>query len=38
MYDDAMEAIHTYLIQTSMGNKMIYASELVPEDGQDGEL
>ena len=38
MYDDAMEAIHTYLIQKSMGNKMTYTSELVPENGPDGEL
>lgn len=38
MYDDAMEAIHKYLIQTSMGNKMTYTSELVPENGPKGEL
>ncbi|KAF8167279.1 glycoside hydrolase family 47 protein [Crassisporium funariophilum] len=38
MYDDAMEAVHTYLIQQSMGNKMTYTSELIPEDGANGEL
>ncbi|KAF8971818.1 glycoside hydrolase family 47 protein [Flammula alnicola] len=38
MYEDAMDAIHNHLIQHSMGNKMIYTSELVPENGPDGEL
>ncbi len=38
MYVDAMDAIHTHLVRSSMGNKMSYTSELVPENGPNGEL
>ena len=38
MYDDAMQAVHTYLLQKSMGNQMTYTSELIPENGANGEL
>ncbi|KJA19241.1 glycoside hydrolase family 47 protein [Hypholoma sublateritium FD-334 SS-4] len=38
MYVDAMDAIHTHLVRSSMGNKMTYTSELVPENGPNGEL
>ncbi|KAF8195091.1 glycoside hydrolase [Pholiota molesta] len=38
MYDDAMDGIHNHLVQKSMGNKMTYTSELVAENGPQGEL
>ncbi|KAF9478073.1 glycoside hydrolase family 47 protein [Pholiota conissans] len=38
MYEDAMDSIHAHLVQTSMGNKMIYTSEIIPENGADGEM
>jgi len=38
MYEDAMDAVHNFLIQKSMANKMTYTSELVPENGPNGEL
>ncbi|CAA7264898.1 unnamed protein product [Cyclocybe aegerita] len=38
MYEDAMDAIHQYLIQESMGTKMTYTSELVPENGENEEI
>jgi len=38
MYTESMDAIHKYLIQQSMGNKMTYTSELIPESGKDGEM
>ncbi|EDR15965.1 glycoside hydrolase family 47 protein, partial [Laccaria bicolor S238N-H82] len=38
MYDDAMTAIHSYLIQESKNAKMTYTSELIPEHHEDGEI
>lgn len=38
MYEDAMDAVHNHLIQKSMGNKMTYTSELIPEDDENGDL
>lgn len=38
MYEDAMDAIHNHLLQKSMGNKMTYTSELIPEDDENGDL
>ncbi|KAF9561604.1 glycoside hydrolase family 47 protein [Agrocybe pediades] len=38
MYDDSIDAVHNYLIQKSMGHKMIYTSELVPEKDANDEI
>ncbi|TFK42101.1 glycoside hydrolase [Crucibulum laeve] len=38
MYDDAMQAVQNYLIQPSKTARMIYTSELVPEQIGDGEI
>lgn len=38
MYDDAMTAIHDHLIKTSMIDKLVYTSELIPERTDGGAL
>ncbi|KAF5346120.1 hypothetical protein D9758_009958 [Tetrapyrgos nigripes] len=38
MYDDAMEAVHGYLIKESPFSKMIYTAELIPERHGGGQL
>ncbi|EDR15960.1 glycoside hydrolase family 47 protein [Laccaria bicolor S238N-H82] len=38
MYDDAMTAIHSYLIQESKNAKMTHMSELIPKHHKDGEI
>jgi hypothetical protein len=38
MYDDAMQAIHNHLIQTSSKVKLTYTSELIPERHPGGEM
>ncbi|KAF8652542.1 hypothetical protein AX16_004354 [Volvariella volvacea WC 439] len=38
MYDDAMDGIHNYLIQTTHSGRLTYTSELVPEQDGSGAL
>jgi hypothetical protein len=37
MYEDAMTAIHSHLLRSSMNDKLLYTSELIPEIA-DGEV
>ncbi|THV00628.1 glycoside hydrolase [Dendrothele bispora CBS 962.96] len=38
MYDDAMEAVYSHLVQQSPYSKTIYTAELIPERTRTGEL
>ncbi|KAG5639666.1 hypothetical protein H0H81_008827 [Sphagnurus paluster] len=38
MYEDAMSAIHSHLIQQSTNSKMTYTAELIPEENAFGEV
>ncbi|KAI0066648.1 glycoside hydrolase [Artomyces pyxidatus] len=38
MYDDAIQAVHDHLIQKSMGSRLTYTSELIPERSHSGEM
>jgi hypothetical protein len=38
MYDDAMDAVHTHLIQESSATHLIYTAELIPEQNSRGEM
>lgn len=39
MYDDAVDALHQHLIQTSTGSgHYVYTAELVPESFPSGEM
>ena len=38
MYEDAVQAIHDYLVQKSPASGLTYTSELIPESNSDGAL
>ncbi|KAI0045662.1 glycoside hydrolase family 47 protein [Auriscalpium vulgare] len=38
MYEDAVQAIHDHLLQKSMGNRLTYTSELIPERDSSGQI
>ncbi|KAL0951996.1 hypothetical protein HGRIS_008650 [Hohenbuehelia grisea] len=38
MYDDAMDAIHSHLVQQSPKTKLYYTAELIPEQNPAGEI
>ena len=38
MYEDAVQAIHDYLIQKSLQTELTYTAELIPERDRQGEM
>ncbi|KAJ8502607.1 hypothetical protein ONZ45_g11607 [Pleurotus djamor] len=38
MYEDAMQAVHSHLVQKSFKTQLTYTSELIPEQHPDGEI